>query len=67
MSFQASQFSCDFLRVFSGPRAHIIGSDFAGQVESVGSAVKYFKAGDKIMGFGGAFGCGSQRLALSLA
>ena len=58
------------MRLFTGffsPRAHIIGSDFTGQVESVGSAVQYFKAGDKIMGFGGAFGCGSQHLVLSLA
>ena len=51
------------MRLFTGifsPRAHIIGSDFAGQVESVGSAVQNFKTGDKIMGFGGAFGCGSH-------
>jgi NADPH:quinone reductase-like Zn-dependent oxidoreductase len=51
------------MRLFTGlfrPRAHIIGSDFAGEIESIGSAVQSFKPGDKIMGFGGAFGCGSH-------
>ncbi|MEP6701106.1 MAG: NAD(P)-dependent alcohol dehydrogenase [Bacteroidota bacterium] len=52
-----------FMRFFTGlfkPRSAIIGSDFAGQIEAVGSAVQDFKTGDKIMGFGGAFGCGSH-------
>src|SRR5262249_50080918 len=51
------------MRLFTGlfkPRSSIIGSDFAGEIEKVGSAVRSFKAGDKIMGFGGAFGCGSH-------
>jgi NADPH:quinone reductase-like Zn-dependent oxidoreductase len=52
-----------FMRLFTGlfkPRESIIGTDFAGQVEAAGSAVKSFKAGDKIMGFGGGLGCGSH-------
>lgn len=51
------------MRLFTGlfkPRSSIIGSDFAGQIEAVGSGVQSFKAGDKIMGFGGVFGCGSH-------
>ncbi len=51
------------MRLFTGlfkPRSSIIGSDFAGQIEAVGSTVQSFKAGDKIMGFGGGFGCGSH-------
>lgn len=51
------------MRLFTGlfrPRSSTIGSDFAGQIESVGSTVQSFKAGDKIMGFGGVFGCGSH-------
>jgi NADPH:quinone reductase-like Zn-dependent oxidoreductase len=51
------------MHLFTGlfkPRASIIGSDFTGQVEAVGSTVKAFKPGDKIMGFGGVFGCGSH-------
>jgi NADPH:quinone reductase-like Zn-dependent oxidoreductase len=50
-----------FMRLFTGlfkPRLSIIGSDFAGQIEATGSAVQSFKTGDKIMGFGGVFGCG---------
>ena len=52
-----------FMRLFTGlfkPRKSIIGSDFAGQIEAVGSTVQSFKAGDEIMGFGGGLGCGSH-------
>lgn len=52
-----------FMRLFTGlfkPRKSIIGTDFAGQIEAVGPDVKSFKAGDKIMGFGGVFGCGAH-------
>ena len=52
-----------FMRLFTGlfkPRSSIIGSDFTGEIAAVGSQVKSFKAGDKIMGFGGGFGCGSH-------
>jgi NADPH:quinone reductase-like Zn-dependent oxidoreductase len=51
------------MRLFTGlfkPRLAIIGSDFAGEIEAVGSAVQSFKAGDKVMGFDGGFGCGSH-------
>jgi NADPH:quinone reductase-like Zn-dependent oxidoreductase len=51
------------MRFFTGlfkPGKSIIGSDFTGQVESVGKDVQSFKAGDKIMGFGGVFGCGAH-------
>jgi NADPH:quinone reductase-like Zn-dependent oxidoreductase len=51
------------MRLFTGlfkPRLSIIGSDFAGQIEAVGTRVRSFKAGDKIMGYGGGFGCGSH-------
>ena len=52
-----------FMHFFTGlfkPRESIIGSDFTGEVEAVGSTVQAFKPGDKIMGFGGVFGCGSH-------
>jgi NADPH:quinone reductase-like Zn-dependent oxidoreductase len=52
-----------FMHLFTGffkPRASIIGSDFTGIVEEVGSTVKAFTPGDNIMGFGGVFGCGSH-------
>ena len=51
------------MRLFTGlskPKRSIIGTDFAGQIEAVGSAVTSFKVGDKVMGFGSAFGTGSQ-------
>ncbi|MBI1769240.1 MAG: NAD(P)-dependent alcohol dehydrogenase [Bacteroidetes bacterium] len=50
------------MRFFTGlfkPRKSIIGTDFAGQIEAVGSSVQSFKEGEKVMGFGGVFGCGS--------
>jgi NADPH:quinone reductase-like Zn-dependent oxidoreductase len=52
-----------YMRFYVGffkPKESIIGSDFTGQVETVGSSVKAFKPGDKIMGFGGVFGCGAH-------
>jgi len=41
-------------RFFSGllrPKNPILGSEFAGEVETVGSAVKDFKPGDRVVGF----------------
>src|SRR6478752_4154644 len=52
-----------FMHLFTGlfkPRASIIGSDFTGRVEAVGLTVRAFKPGDKVIGFGGVFGCGSH-------
>ena len=52
-----------FMHLFTGffkPKESIIGSDFAGEVEATGSSVRAFKPGDKIMGFGGVFGCGAH-------
>ena len=51
------------MRLFTGlfkPKLAVTGSDFAGQIEAIGSAVKSFKVGDKVMGFGGGFGIGSH-------
>jgi NADPH:quinone reductase-like Zn-dependent oxidoreductase len=51
------------MRLFTGlfkPKLAITGSDFAGQVEATGPAVRTFKVGDKVMGFGGGFGIGSH-------
>ena len=52
-----------FMRLLTGlfkPRDPITGTDFAGEVESTGSAVQSFKAGDKIMGFSGGLRSGSH-------
>ncbi|HEY0668134.1 MAG TPA: NAD(P)-dependent alcohol dehydrogenase [Sphingobacteriaceae bacterium] len=59
-----------FMRFFTGlfkPKASIIGSDFAGEITAVGPAVQTFKAGDKIMGFGGALGCGAHAQYFTLS
>lgn len=51
------------MRLFTGlfaPRSSITGSDFAGEIAAIGSSVRSFATGDKIMGFGGGFGCGSH-------
>jgi len=53
----------NFMRLFTGlfkPKLSVTGSDFAGQVEAIGPAVKTFKVGDKVMGFGSVFGIGSH-------
>ncbi len=59
-----------FMRLFTGlfkPKLSIIGSDFTGEVEAVGSTVQSFKPGDKIMGFGGVFGCGAHAQYFTLS
>lgn len=51
------------MRFFTGlfkPKASIIGTDFTGEIAAIGSSVKSFTVGDKIMGFSGAFSCGSH-------
>jgi NADPH:quinone reductase-like Zn-dependent oxidoreductase len=51
------------MRLFTGllkPRSAVTGTDFAGQIEATGASVTSFKAGDKVMGFGGVFGMGSH-------
>lgn len=51
------------MRLFIGlfkPKLAVTGSDFAGQVEATGPAVKSFQVGDKVMGFGGGLGIGSH-------
>lgn len=58
------------MRLFTGlfkPRLASTGSDFAGQIEAVGENVQSFKVGDKVMGFGGVFGCGSHAQYLKLS
>ena len=57
------------MRLFTGlfkPRLASTGTDFAGQVVATGDQVKNFKVGDRVMGFGGVFGCGSHRQYLLL-
>lgn len=43
-----------FMRIFTGllrPKKRTLGTDFAGQIESVGNDVESFKVGDKVFGF----------------
>ena len=52
-----------FMRLFTGlfkPKLAVTGCDFAGQVQATGPAVKSFKVGDKVMGFGGGLGTGTH-------
>lgn len=57
------------MRFFTGllkPKLAITGTDFAGQIEAVGSTVTSFKTGEKVMGFCGIQGCGSHAQYLTL-
>jgi NADPH:quinone reductase-like Zn-dependent oxidoreductase len=43
-----------FMRLFTGltkPRATVLGSEFAGVIEAIGSGVTSFKVGDKVFGY----------------
>jgi len=58
------------MRLFTGlfkPRLSIIGSDFAGEIEAIGSAVHSFNVGDKVVGFNGGFSCGSHAQYFTLS
>jgi len=51
------------MRFFTGlmkPKSTATGCDFAGEVEAVGKDVRSFNVGEKVMGFGSGFGCGSH-------
>jgi len=57
-----------FMRIFTGltrPRATILGNEFAGVVEAVGSGVTLFTVGDKVFGYNeGPFGAHAQYLSI---
>ncbi|WP_198415145.1 NAD(P)-dependent alcohol dehydrogenase [Cryobacterium tagatosivorans] len=57
-----------FMRLFTGllgPRATVLGSEFAGVVEAVGSGVTFFSAGDRVFGYNeGPFGAHAEYLSI---
>lgn len=51
------------MRLFTGllkPKLASTGSDFAGEITEAGAKVHSYKVGDRVMGFGGVFGCGAH-------
>ena len=57
-----------FMRFFTGlitPRATILGNEFAGEVEAVGSRATSFRVGDKVFGYNeGPFGAHAEYLSI---
>jgi NADPH:quinone reductase-like Zn-dependent oxidoreductase len=57
-----------FMRFFTGltkPRATILGNEFAGEVEAVGSRVTLFKVGERVFGYNeGPFGAHAEYLSI---
>jgi 2-desacetyl-2-hydroxyethyl bacteriochlorophyllide A dehydrogenase len=49
---------------FKKPRHTILGSEFAGEIESVGQDVKSFKPGDSVFGFSASFGAYAEYLCM---
>jgi len=58
-----------FVRLFSGlsrPRKQILGNEFAGSVESIGTAVTSFAVGDRVFGYSGVnFGAQAEFLSVT--
>jgi NADPH:quinone reductase-like Zn-dependent oxidoreductase len=57
-----------FMRFFTGltrPRAAVLGNEFAGVVEAVGSSVTSFEAGDRVFGYNeGPFGAHAEYMSI---
>jgi NADPH:quinone reductase-like Zn-dependent oxidoreductase len=57
-----------FVRFFTGlirPKVTVLGTEFAGEVEAVGSGVRSFEVGDRVFGFSGAtFGAHAEFMAI---
>jgi NADPH:quinone reductase-like Zn-dependent oxidoreductase len=57
-----------FVRFFTGlirPRVTVLGTEFAGDVEAVGSGVRSFEVGDRVFGFNGSrFGAHAEYMAI---
>ncbi len=50
---------------FKKPRIQILGSEFSGEIESVGNKVKRFKSGDKVFGYtGGGMGAYAEYMCI---
>jgi NADPH:quinone reductase-like Zn-dependent oxidoreductase len=58
-----------FVRFFTGlirPRVTVLGTEFAGEVEAVGSGVRSFEIGDRVFGFNGSrFGAHAEYMAIA--
>jgi NADPH:quinone reductase-like Zn-dependent oxidoreductase len=62
-----------FVRVFTGlnrPKGMVLGNEFAGKVEAVGSGVRSFEVGDRVFGYSGLqhgsrFGAHAEYLAIA--
>jgi NADPH:quinone reductase-like Zn-dependent oxidoreductase len=57
-----------FVRFFTGlirPRVTVLGTEFAGAVEALGSGVRSFEVGDRVFGFNGSrFGAHAEYMAI---
>ena len=57
-----------FMRLFTGllgPRATVLGNEFAGVVEAVGRGVSAFEVGDRVFGYNeGPFGAHAEYLSI---
>jgi NADPH:quinone reductase-like Zn-dependent oxidoreductase len=57
-----------FIRAFTGivrPRTKVLGNEFAGVVESVGSRVTRFSAGDRVFGYSPRFGAHAELVSIA--
>ncbi|HEY6050045.1 MAG TPA: NAD(P)-dependent alcohol dehydrogenase, partial [Thermoanaerobaculia bacterium] len=63
---KADPFLVRFMNGLRAPKIHILGTEFAGHVESVGKAVTRFKPGDEVFGSAGfKFGAHAEYVCVS--
>lgn len=61
----AKPFFMRFFTGLTGPRATVLGNEFAGVVEAIGSGVTSFEVGDKVFGYNeGPFGAHAEYLSI---
>lgn len=66
-TLRAHPFIARFITGLLKPKTHILGTEFAGKIETVGDKVSYFKIGERVFGFvdDGLLGCHTEYMTIA--